>query len=120
MVVLLFAARDDTIRLGWAVGGPCPGRLCALYVYRIYEYDDNHYSTSELPAARVHNKCRMALQLCALRVGFQPLRPFMFYVVLAFPDYDPEIANLLPLVCAVAAGHIHTYIELSAESHASR
>ena len=36
----------------------------------------------------------MALQLCALRVGLQPLWPFMW--VLIFPDATPEMANLLP------------------------
>lgn len=30
------------------------GRLCAMYVC-IMDMIDNHYSTSELPAARVHN-----------------------------------------------------------------
>lgn len=72
----------------WAVGSDLQWQaVCVVWM----GYDDNHYSTSELPAARVHKtQHRMALQLCALRVTFQTP------VVLVF-GYDPEIAiHLLP------------------------
>jgi hypothetical protein len=75
------------------------GRAVCAVVMLYDEYDDNHYSNIRVARGARSFIKRIphgATALCPSGTGSRFPRPFYVYAVLVFPDYDPEMANLLP------------------------